>query len=51
MRVRDPADKGIEQATTAEQLAEMYRLQGESGNVDQEGAEEEDEEEQQLEAS
>lgn len=43
MKIRDPGDKGIEQATSAEQLAEMYRRQGEpsgGGNIVEEEEEE-----------
>lgn len=45
IRIRDPADKGIEQATSAEELAEMYRKQGDVGVDSKRGGEQEEEEE------
>lgn len=45
IKMRDPADKGVEDATSAEQLAEMYRTQGEHGGAGDNAGDEEEEEE------
>lgn len=45
IKIRDPSDKGIEQATSAEELAEMYRKQGDVGTESKRGGEKEEEQE------
>jgi DNA ligase-1 len=48
LKIRDAGDKGIEQATSAEQLAEMYRRQGEPTTGTTIAEEDEDEEEEDI---
>lgn len=42
IKVRDPEDKGVEDATSASQLADLYRNQGDKGGKVDSGDQEEE---------